>query len=315
MADELQIIQPNIVTTAKYDYTSMQKNILYQVVSQLQEKMTADKMNRDLFGSYYLDVPIAEIAGNKNHTKVYEAAEELIGKKFQYNWKKENGKEGRTTSGLVSSVTHEKNAKHIRINIPEEIVPVLLYIGEGFTKYQKTIAITLKSVHAKRMYELCNRWRDLGGFRCSLDEFRDMMSLEDKYPKLSMLKARVLDAAKKELEERADVYFEYSLEKKDSRQFNLVTFKIFQRGIEKEQEILRDDKMLVIYNMLSISYPNTKNSKAKDLTELIAEHEDSGKIYLRFNALRNELKEGKKKREDLVKLLPHILKEDFGITQ
>lgn len=312
MSQALQIIQPNAITTAKYDYTAVQKNILYQIIGQLQEKMSPEKINRDLFGSHYIDVPITEIAQGKNHAKVYEAAEELMNKKFSYKWGK--GKdEGKTTVNLISSVTHKKGANYIKLNIPEEIIPVLLYIGEGFTKYQKTIAITLKSVHAKRMYELCNRWRDLGGFRCSLDEFRTMMSLEDKYTTITMLKSRVLNAAKKELEDKADVYFDYSLEKKESRQYNLISFKIFQRGMEKEQGVLRDEKMLIVYNMLCITYPNTKNSKAQDLTEHISNHEDANKIYLRFNALRDELKEGKKTPKDLVKLLPHILKTDFEI--
>lgn len=317
MSEELQIIQPNAITTAKYDYTAVQKNILYQMVGQLQDKMTNNKMNRDLFGSYCVIINIAEIAGYKNHSKVYEAAEELISKKFHYNWKKENGREGKTTTALVSSVTHEKNSRYLELKIPAEIVPILLYIGEGFTKYQKTIALTLKSVHAKRMYEMCNRWRDLGAFRCTVDEFKEMMCLDDKYEKISMLKSRVLDAAKKELDESADVSFEYSMDKNGTRQFSLISFKIIEKKKVKQEHAdagLATEDMVMVYNMLSIPYPAMKDGRALELSKKIAEHAESKVIYARIASLRKELKDGKKKQEDLVKLLPYILKTDYGLN-
>lgn len=311
------IIQPNAITNAKYDYSAVQKNILYEAISQIQSKMTDNKLDRNLFGSIYIKVPITKIAGKRNHPKVYEAAEDLISKKFHYNWKNERGKEVKTTTALVASVTHEKNSKFLVLNIPEEVVPVLLYIGEGFTKYQKVIAITLKSVHAKRMYELCNRWKDLSGFTCKLDEFKEMMALENKYGKLSMLKARVLEVAKKELDERAEIGFEYNLTKKNSRQFNYIHFKIYDnKPIEENdgESILTTDQQLIITNMLDIPYPLIKNSKAVDLTHKIAAHEEFEKIYLRIVSLRKELQEGKKTRKDVEHLLPYILKEDFKIS-
>lgn len=308
------IIQPNAVTAARYDYTSMQKNILYETIGQLQEKMTKNKLNKDLFGSIYVNVPISFIAGNKNHQKVYEAAEDLIDKKFQYNWKNKKGNDVRTTTALVASVSHEKNSKYITLNIPEEIVPVLLYIGEGFTKLQKVIAITLKSVYAKQMYEHCNRWKDLGGFTMPLDEYKQMMCIEDKYEKLSMLKTRVLNVAQKELKEKAEIYFEYKLYKKDSRQFNYITFKILENDINPEVEGSATEKQkMLILNMLDIPYPMVKNSKAIDLSKTIEEHAEFDKIYSRIYVLRKELKDGKKTPKDIEHLLPFILKEDFGI--
>lgn len=313
MDNELRIIQPNIITHAKYDYTAMQKNILYNMIEQLQQKMYRNKLDRNLFGNIYIEIPIAEIAGNKNHNKVYEAAEELIGKKFHYNWKNEFGKENKTTTGLVAAVNHQKNERFIKLTIPEEIVPVLLYIGEGFTKYQKTIAITLKSVHAKRMYELCNRWRDLGGFVVSMDEYKKMMCLEDKYEKLSMLKARVLDVAKKELDEDAELSYEYSLEKKDSRNFNVIKFKIYEKVKEKEQEEILDEQKILITNMLAMPYPLEINNHAVNLTHTIMKHDEYYKIFIRFQGLRKELKEKTKTKKDIIKLLPFILKTDFGI--
>jgi plasmid replication initiation protein len=307
------IIQPNAVTHAKYDYTAIQKNIMYQIIGQIQEKMTRQNLQKNLFGSIYVNVPIAEIAGNKNYKKVYDSSVELMDKKFNFNWKKLDGKEGKTTVALVSEVTHEKNSKYLQVCIPDKMIPVLLYIGDGFTKYQKTIAITLKGVHAKRLYEICHRWKDLGGYKCSLDEFREMMCLEDKYTKLSMLKSRVLDAAQKELKESADIYFEYKLEKNNSRDFNQITFKIIEQIKEKEKDTKYNDRMLFITNMLDISFPMIKSSKAIDLTQIITETEHFENIYIRFSSLRKELREGTKTKKDIKNLIPYILKNDFKI--
>jgi len=313
METVVKIIQPNLITQAKYDYTATQKNVLYHIISTLQDKMTKEKVDKNLFGEFYIEINIAQLAGIKNHSKVLEATKDLIGKKFSYNWKNERGKESTTTTGLVSSVTHEKNSKILQVKIPEAIVPVLLYIGEGFTQYQKTIALTLKSTHAKRLYEICNRWKDVGGYTCSLDDFKEMMCLDDKYSKLSMLKTRVLDAAKKELDEQSDITFEYSLKKEKARNFNVISFKIITKTKEKEKEKAYDDQLFLILNMLQIKYPLEVNDKAYTLTEEIKNHEDFYKIYLRLQGLKKELKENTKTKKDVQHLIPFILKNDFKI--
>jgi len=312
------IIQPNAITNAKYDYTAVQKNILYEAISQIQSKMTSTKLDRNLFGSIYIKVPITKIAGMKNHKNIYEAAEELISKKFHYSWKNDRGNDVKTTTALVASVSHEKNSKHLVLNIPEEVVPVLLYIGEGFTKYQKVIAITLKSVHAKRMYELCNRWKDLGGFTCKLEEFKQMMCLENKYEKVAMLKTRVLNVAQKEMKEKAEIAFDYTMAKKDSRQFNYIHFKIYDNVAKQVEENVKGnlttDQELIMTNMLDLSFPLIENSKAVELTRTVSGHPEYEKIYLRIIGLRKELQEGRKTKEDVKHLLPYILKEDFNIN-
>ena len=67
------------------------------------------------------------------------------------------------------------------------------------------------------MYELCCRWADKGGFEITLVEFRKILFIEDKFKQIVQLKDRVLDMAQRELKESADVWYDYSLEKRESR--------------------------------------------------------------------------------------------------
>ncbi|MDR0698941.1 MAG: replication initiation protein, partial [Tannerella sp.] len=49
-------------------------------------------------------------------------------------------------------------------------------------------ALSLPSYYAKRMYELCCRWKDKGFYRTTLKEFRKMMMVEDKFANVSDLR-------------------------------------------------------------------------------------------------------------------------------
>ena len=123
----------------------------------------------------------------------------------------------------------------------------------------------------------------------------------------------MLTPAKEKLKEAADVYFDYDVVKVGgSRSYNQINF--FIQGNNKNIEQGKKTEMYVlIYNILSIAYPNTKSSKSQDLCDSISQDILAfEKLYTRFKRLKNELDIGEKSIEDATKLIKYIIKTDYA---
>jgi len=312
----VSLVQPNKVTNARYDYTAVQENVLTCMIEAIQKHMTREKpIDTDLFGHPTIRINASEIAKGKNKYHVLQQLRELRKKDIDFEYTNEKGQTEDVTTGLISSFRNIRDTEFIDVEISTWAIPYLLYWGKGVggTIFSKSIAVTLKSVYAKRLYKLCKRWEDRGGFPIDLSEFRKMLNLEDKLKRPSDLKRRVLDPAQTQLKKHADVYFEYSFEKVKSRSYNTIHFKILSQKFGRKSDNT-DEWWRFVYLFLCRTYPNYKNDKAQRITDQLAEdHSQLRKVYHRFMQLDDELTKGKKSAEDIIKLTKTILKQDFEI--
>ena len=304
-------IQPNDITEAKYEFTALQKNIIYEIIGQLQHLMSKDmvkinELNREDLKS------VSELAGSNNHRKVIDQSKELMKKVFEYDYNKNNKKHLRVTT-LIHSIDHEYYSDVVRLQISPGAVPVLLYIGNGFTQFQKTIAITLKSIHAKRMYELCCQWRDKKGFNWTLDKFKAMIGLHNKYASVKDLKSRVLNIAEKELKKHADIWFEFEIprKRKGEEQRIIVNIETNENMILSSSK--SGDKYSFVWRFINYAHPNYIDDSATSICDLLIKKDLLDNAQERFSRLEQEYIVGDKSKEDLIKLIKHILKTDFQI--
>lgn len=305
------LIQPNKITYARYDFTALQKNIIYYIYESLQHHLTKEKeIRQDLFNNFVVSVPVSSLCSEKNHSKVIESAKDLMTKPFQYDYK-QGLKNYTVATVLVHTAKHQHGSNTVELTIPFEALSLLLYIGDGFTIYQKTIAISLKSKHSKRLYEMCCRWKDKGGFTISLDEFKKMLCIDNQYKDINRLKDVVLDIAQKELKESADVWFEYELQKIKSRSYNWLQFKLFSNDPKKAAA----DRGIYpnVYNFLIITFPNMFSDAALRITDQLHER---GQLSLAWDKLRpkyEEYRDDMLSIKHLMNLTKKILREDFNI--
>jgi plasmid replication initiation protein len=308
----LTLVQPNRVTNARYDFTALQKNIIYYIYEALQYHLTKEKqVNKDLFSNFIVSVPVTALAGKKNNAKVIDAAKDLMTKPFQYDYERDS-KKYTVATVLVHTAKHEHGTNTVELTVPFEALSLLLYIGEGFTVFQKTIAISLKLKYSKRLYELCCRWKDKGGFNMDLTELKQMLCIEKQYSMVSMLKKFVLDSAKKELKESADVWFEYELRKVKSRSFNWIYFTIFANDLKDKNA----EKGIYpnVYNYLLVTFPNTFSDKAVKITDQLSDKQKLSAAWGKFRPLYEKYQQNKIETKHLMNLTKKILREDFQIN-
>jgi plasmid replication initiation protein len=317
----IELVQPNKVTNAIYNYNETQENILILMIDAIQKHMTKElPIQTDLFGEPMIRINVNELGltGYANKKRVLSYVEDLRIKSIRFEWQHpETKKQVETSTGLISAWHDYTDTPIIEITISKWAIPYLLYWGKGVggTIFSKAIALKLPGNYTKRLYKLCKRWEDVGGFSMPLSEFREMLMLEGKYDRIIDLKKRVIEPAKKKMKEMADVYFTYSLEKVGgSRSYNFIHFAIHSNDKNRE-EGKKSDMYVFIYSMLSIAYPVVKSSKARDIADhLSQDNEAFEKLYFRLKGVRKDYDSGKIKHVDVVRLIKHIIKTDYGIS-
>src|SRR5689334_4326639 len=97
-----------------------------------------------------------------------------------------------------------------------EMRPLLLSLKEYFCRIPMDVFFRIKNAHAAKFYLVCKSWdpNNAGnaapGWRFTIDELRSWLWIqEDEYRHTPHLKSAVLERAKAELDEVADVSFEY----------------------------------------------------------------------------------------------------------
>jgi len=100
--------------------------------------------------------------------------------------------------------TYSIDRCHVQIVFSGGIVPYLIGLRDEFTVMQLSAAITPSSVYAMRLNELLHQMgrndKPLSWLHLSIDEFRFIMEVQDKYQKFSDLRKYVIEAAINDLQ-------------------------------------------------------------------------------------------------------------------
>ena len=209
---------------------------------------------------------------------------------------------------LVAAVIHKRNTGKITIKTTEESLPYIMWLGEGFTAFNKAVALSLPSLYAKRLYEICCRWKDKGFCRMPVKEFRQMMNIEDKYKQICEMRENVLDVAQKMMDETADVKFTYELRRENgSRSFNWLELRIDSRyeTDKKTAELYQK-----VYTFIYMCY---RDSRAFDITELLAHRFELKKAAERFGRMQKDINTGKIKPHGMQAYISTVLLKEFEI--
>lgn len=234
--DNKELIQSYVVTTAKYDFSIYEKRILYRIIEliqgQIEGKKLTGKIEPRLFGDYLITMPISAFLtkkDDKNYNQIRNALIALRNKSFEYEdedqWK---------LIGIIEKPRHNKYDSMVTFEVQPEIYDALLNFTKGYRKYELKIAMSFNSVYSMRLYELVsNQKRPI---TYSINKLREMFNLGGKYSQVGHFKARVIDVAKKELDEKSPYTFAYKLNK-TGRKYTSITIVPIEQPKNKDAEI------------------------------------------------------------------------------
>ena len=205
----VEIWQDNVLTTARYEMTEAEKNLLYMVVATIKQDDLPNK-------KYQVSVrEMAEVTGSKGlMLEAYkQATRKLLTRVFETTLP--DGDLLQAT--FISSARYKKGTGLIEIGLSDEVRPFYVQLHTKFTKIQLRAAISLNSAYAKRIYELLCMYKNMPNktFQRNLMELKTMLGItdpktgKDKYPVWSQFTRDVLEVAAKEINAHTDLSFTY----------------------------------------------------------------------------------------------------------
>jgi plasmid replication initiation protein len=219
----LEIRQHNAITTARYDYSACQLDILFYLLSKLKKEADPDQQYR------FHNKDIEAMTGRQwNYQQLREATEDMGSRMFAV----EDNKEYRQM-WMFQEVKYLKGQGCFDIILSKSIQPYLFELKNNFTSYQLHSALKLTSKYAKRIYQLASQWKDIGE-TCiyPLEQLKIMFGLIDphgkkpeQFERISDLKKKVLDVAVRQINEHTEFEISYHLIK-SGRSFQAVRFYI-----------------------------------------------------------------------------------------
>jgi plasmid replication initiation protein len=220
MNTELEIRQHNALTNARYDYTELQLDVLFFLISKLRKEQTALV--------YELSIKdLSALTGKQYHYPYLRKATADMGSRvFEVETPR-----GHQQLWMFQHVLYVTGQGIIEIKLSEAVLPFLFGLKDNFTSYGLAAALRLGSKYAKRIYQLCSQWKDLGETKkYDLQDLKKVLGLLDekgneKMKQVGELRSYVLDPAVKQINEHTELHISYTLEKK-GRAFKNIVFTV-----------------------------------------------------------------------------------------
>lgn len=217
----LEVRQHNAITTARYDYTACQLDLLFFLLSKLRRE---DLPNQEY--QIHMSEVVAMTGREWHYKQLREATESMGSRMFEVETE-----HSYVQLWMFQKVEYVKGQGFLRIRLSEDIRPYLFELKNNFTSYQLFSALKISSKFAKRIYQLASQWKDVGETKTyDLDEFKYMLKLKDpkgkepeQFQRISDLKAKVLDIAVRQINENTELKIGYTL-LKDGRSFTAIRF-------------------------------------------------------------------------------------------
>lgn len=226
MKQELEVRQHNALTNARYEYTELQLDLLFFLLSKLRKSNNT--------GVYELVIKeLSEITGKRyDYTYLRKATEGMGSRMFEVETDAQV-----LQLWMFRYVKYLKGQGIIEIKLSEEMLPYLFDLKNNFTSFELLSALRLTSKHAKRIYTICSQWKDLGETKkFDILELKRKLGLVDEkgkeeYTEITMFKKFVLDVAVRQINEHTDLRISYELEKR-VRSYKNVVFKVELQAVD-----------------------------------------------------------------------------------
>jgi plasmid replication initiation protein len=216
---EKKIKQHNTITSGRYDFSACQLDVLFMLLANLNE-------NDAPYKRYNIRVKDIElITGRKwNYQQLVDSNEDMMSRVFKIE-----EIDGLKQIVLFSEIKYLGGTGSFDIVINEPARSYFFDLKNNFTLLELKSVLGCSSKHAKRLYTLACQWRTAGGIAFDISELKEMLGLKDpkgnepeQYKQIGQFKEKVLDVAKKQINEHTDITFDYELLKTRGRSFDKI---------------------------------------------------------------------------------------------
>lgn len=225
MPNDLVVVKANSLIEASYRLSIDEVRILALTIGTMDPKS-----NQKIFDFTVADFvrEFPEISQDNAYKQIQAAIKRIYDRSV-----KTEDKERITEFRWVSSRTYFKKEGRFRIAMTDEVMPYLTQLKGQFTQYQLKHIAYFNSAHSIRIYELITQYRSIGSREITVEKLKEWLQVEESYSRWNNFKARVLDPAISEINEKSDLFVEYEPIKK-GRKVTGIEFSItYEKPVKK----------------------------------------------------------------------------------
>lgn len=229
------------VRALKADLSVQEQHLIVYIISKLcAEDKDFKKIKFNI--AEYCDV-CGIVKSGREYERIKKGIKNLRDKSY---WIKEyNGDD--VLFSWIDTARIRKN-KSVELILSEALKPYLLELTKNFTAYELINILCLKSKYSIRLYELLKSYLWLNKWEVSLDDFREMMYIQDKYPLYKELKRNVIESSIKEINKYTDLQVDVIPIKK-GKSIDKLKFLIEEkRGVQMTMDLLlnQEERMSIL---------------------------------------------------------------------
>ena len=242
------LVQSYIFSVARVHLSLYEQRLLLKIVEHAQLACGGELIKKRMkalstadFENVEIKVSVADILGsNSNHyEQVIKAARTLETRIMEY-YSSERAEYFCTP--IIYNCLVRKSSGIIRFFVARRVFDAILDFSRGFSRYDYEVALKCQSAYACRLYILlCAQTNRIV---ISMQKLREMFCLQDRYKLNADFIKRVIDPAKKQLDEMGVSSFEYDLVKENGK-ITSIGFKPIKRVPDSQVEASLQAKLSV----------------------------------------------------------------------
>ena len=321
------IRQPYRITMARWNYTVIQKRILTKIIAKLQREMVSLEKGinigqLDLFktnnDSVELSFLLNDLVKNSNnYAVVKEALKKLRNIDIEIVLPEVREKKNKprdeeiVLTGLIERAVIRKHERTVKITMHKATALELIKVSHGLTYFAEEVMYLSNNSYTQKIYEIICHWKSKDVYTITVDEFRKLVAIEDKYPQTKLLIRDIIKPAQKELLKIGDVYFVFTATKKGNTitAFNFIIKTRFKDAEENARlTLLRDDTIHILKKGLGFNEP-----QIKEILVLVSNLETVIRVHEKITTLWVKLFNKEKVVENVPAWVIASLKNEFTI--
>lgn len=258
------VVQSNDLILAAYSMEKTDKELMLACVSQIDSRPTAPEVTENTEFKVSIESMKSLFFGksSKNEQNIYRDIENASKRLYEVDIVMQLPDNKILQTRLVSSIVFDPDNGQVILSFANKILPYLTQLKANFTKYKLLEIRELSSIHSIRLYELVVMW--VNQFQYSkeftLEEFKHVMNVANKYKQFGQLKDRVIETAINDINENTNytVKVEY-LKKARGKGYKGLRLNFYKKILDKiaDKEGLTEEKIKAIVD--NVQFMNDYN--------------------------------------------------------
>jgi plasmid replication initiation protein len=201
------VAKANDLVRARHSFSTVEQRIFAMMIARLDRESEFPVQEVSLRR-------VCDLSGidkSNIYRKADELADSLLDQSVEVRTKDEDGTREFTRLNVFSLCRHREGSGTIEAKFNDDMRDLLLELKEKFTLYLITVFLRLRSKYSTQIYELLKMRQGLRRLKMTVEEFRHSLGLENKYERFWQLRRRVIEQARGEMKEKADICFTYNV--------------------------------------------------------------------------------------------------------